>query len=74
MMKKTYILILCSLTGLLLLACSESQEKNSSKAIENPVDTYLDSRVNTMDMAKKSVKKSNKRVDERNKAMEALTK
>ncbi len=73
-MKKHNTLILCSLTSLFLLACGESQDESSAKAIENPVDTYLDSRVSAMDMAKESVKESNKRVDEQNKAMEALIK
>lgn len=57
------------------MACGESQDDSiSPKTIENPVDTYMDSRVSAMDLAKESVKNSNKKVDEQNKAMEALEK
>lgn len=74
-MKKHYIYILIGATSLLLAACGESQDNSSSsKGIENPVDTYMDSRVSAMDLAKESVKNSNKKVDEQNKAMEALVK
>ena len=74
-MKKHYKFILISSTSLLLIACGESQnESSSSKAIENPVNTYMDSRVSAMDLARESVKESNKKVDEQNKAMEDLEK
>ena len=74
-MKAHYKFILISTTSLLLMGCGESQDDSiSSKTIENPVDTYMDSRVSAMDLAKESVKNSNKKVDEQNKAMEALEK
>ena len=62
----------CTTTILFISACGEEPKENSSNGIENPVDTYMDSRVNAMDMAKESVRESNKKVDEQNKAMEAL--
>ena len=74
-MKAHYKFILISTTSLLLMGCGESQDESiSSKTIENLVDTYMDSRVSAMDLAKESVKNSNKKVDEQNKAMEALEK
>lgn len=72
-MNKHTKLILFSITSLLLIACGEDQNGSNAKTIENPVNTYMDSRINAMDMAKESVKKSNKRVNEQNKAMEALS-
>ncbi len=48
---------------------------NIANTIQNPVNTtYLNSRVNARGLAKKSVKESNKRIEEQDKAMEALTK
>ena len=73
-MKKPIIFITCTALILLLSSCGEETTETSSKGIENPVDTYMDSRVNAMDMAKQSVKESNKKTEEQNKAMEALTK
>lgn len=47
---------------------------NIANTLQNPVNTYLNSRVNARDLAKESVKMGNKRMEEQNKAMEALTK
>ena len=47
---------------------------NIANTIQNPVNTYLNSRVDARGLAKKSVKESNKRIEEQDKAMEALTK
>ena len=71
-MKKNIIFIFCTVTVLLLTACGEETKESSSKGIENPVDTYMDSRMDAMDMAKQSVNESNKRMEEQNKAMKAL--
>ncbi len=49
------------------------EAQNIANTIQHPV-SYLNSRVVTRELAKKSVKESNKRMEERNKAMEALTK
>jgi len=75
---KTSIMLLCTaVTVLLLSACGEertenSNTKNANMAMGNPVDTYMDGRVSAMDMAKQSVKESNKKVEEQDKAMKAL--
>jgi hypothetical protein len=45
-----------------------------SNTLQNPVNTYLDSRVDAMGMSRKSLKEGNKRIEEQDKAMEALTK
>lgn len=73
-MKKHTKLLLLSLTSLLFISCGDDKSESQTKSIENPVDTYMDSRVHAMDMAKESVKESNKRAEDQNKAMEALTK
>ena len=73
-MKKPIIFIACISIILLLAACGEETKKSIKKGIETPVDNYIDSRVNAMDLAKQSVKKSNKKVAEQNKAMDAFTK
>jgi len=71
-MKNCIILLFTTVSILLLSACGEETTENSTKGIQNPVDTYMDSRVNAMDMAKQSVKDSNKKVEEQDKAMKAL--
>ena len=71
-MKNSIIIIFCTVTVLLLTACVEETKESSGKGIQNPVDTYMDSRVNAMDMARQSVKKENQRMEEENKAMKAL--
>lgn len=45
-----------------------------SNTLQNPVNTYLDSRVDAMGNSRKSVIEGNKRMEEQDKAMEALTK
>lgn len=45
-----------------------------SNTLQNPVNTYLDSRVDTIGMSRESVNEGNKRMEEQDKAMEALTK
>jgi len=45
-----------------------------SNTLQNPVNTYLDSRVDAMGNSRKSVDTANKRIEEQNRAMEALTK
>ena len=45
-----------------------------SNTLQNPVNTYLDSRVDAMGMSRKSLKEGNKRIEEQDKAMETLTK
>jgi len=47
---------------------------NIANTIQNPVNTYLNSRVDARGLAKKSVNESNRRMEEQDKAMEALTK
>ena len=73
-MKNRYLLILCTLGLLLFAACGETPKEGCPETVKNPVDTYLDNRVDAIDMAKKSLKESNKRVEEQNKAMEAFNK
>lgn len=45
-----------------------------SNTLQNPVNTYLDSRVDAVGNSRKSVNVANKRMEEQDKAMEALTK
>ena len=45
-----------------------------SNTLQNPVNTYLDGRVDIMGKSRKSVIEANKRMEEQNKAMESLTK
>ena len=71
-MKKSSIFILSVASILLLVSCGEETKESVKKGIDTPVDKYMDSRVNAMDMAKQSVKKTNRRIEEENKAMKAL--
>jgi len=52
---------------------SRVEALNIANTIQNP-DTYLNSRVNARESAKKSVQESNKWMEEQDKAIEALTK
>ena len=47
-MKNSSTLVLCTLTLLLLSACGEEEKESNTKTMENPVGTYLDSRVDAM--------------------------
>jgi competence protein ComGC len=74
-MKHSVLTLLFISILLLLTACEEeTQEKQTPSSSINPVDTYMDSRLDALDMAKDSVKQSNIRTEEQNKAMEDLTK
>jgi hypothetical protein len=53
---------------------SQVEALSISNEIQNPVNTYLNSRLDARASSKKSVRESNKHMDEQNKAMEALTK
>ena len=64
-------LVKFSLYGISERRTISSSSKNTKSSL-NPVDTYMDSRVNTIDMAKQSVQESNKKVEEQDKAMKAL--
>ncbi len=73
-MKNLLIFTFTPAIILLLSACGEEGAESSPKGIEKSVDTYLDSRVHVIDMAKQSAKENNKQVEAQNKALEALTK
>ena len=73
-MKNSSTLVLSIFTILLFTGCREDTSGHPTKAVKHPVNSYLDSRVDAMDMAKQSVKESNKRSEERDKAMESLLK
>lgn len=66
----TSFLLLASL----LLACGEDNSTKSTSKIENPIDTYANSRLNALNMAKASAKKSNEAVVQQNKMIEELKK
>ena len=73
-MKKNIIFIFCTVAILFLTSCGEETKKSIKREIETPVDNYMDSRVNAIDLAKQSVKESNKKVAKHNKAMDTFTK
>jgi hypothetical protein len=59
---------------LLLNACGDEVKESHTQTMTNPVDTYLDSRVTAMDLAKESIEESNKRNTKQGEQMEALKK
>ncbi|AKF25770.1 hypothetical protein YH65_10515 [Sulfurovum lithotrophicum] len=64
-----------TLTALFLLtACGNESPERKIETFKNPVDTYMDSRVNAMDDAKAAVAESNRRNKEQEDAMKALVK
>lgn len=71
-MRHSSVLILFISSALLLTACGEESNKNSDETINNPVNTYLDSRVSAMELAKSSVKENNQHVEEQDKNIDAL--
>jgi ABC-type oligopeptide transport system substrate-binding subunit len=74
MMKKLFTLTSILLLSLLLSACGEDNTKETEKKVTPPSDSYLDSRVNALNMAKESAKTSNEAVEKQNEMMEKLTK
>ena len=74
-MKYIYTLLLSVSLLVLTTACEEeTKTPTKSTASVNPVDSYVDSRLNAYDMAKDTVKESNKRVEKQNKILEDLNK
>lgn len=71
-MNKQIKLICCVSALFMFNACGQETKENSHTDMENPVDTYMDSRVNAIDMAKQSAKESNHQTEEQDKAMKAL--
>ena len=67
-MKKIIIFVVVILFGIFLFKTSEKHTQ------ENPVNTYLDNRVDTIELAKKSVNESNNQTEEQNKVIEAVKK
>ena len=58
-MKKMLQLTMILVTLFLLNACSEGNKESKIETFKNPVNTYMDSRVNTMENAKAAVAESN---------------
>ena len=73
-MKNSSTLILYAFTTLLLNSCGDEVKESGTNTMTNPVDTYLDSRVNAMDLAKESIEESNNRNTEQEEQMKALRK
>ncbi len=71
-MRHSNVPILFTSSLLLLTACGEEANSNNVESIKNPVNTYLDSRVSTMDLAKNSVKESNQRTHKLDANIDAL--
>ncbi|BAF73231.1 hypothetical protein [Sulfurovum sp. NBC37-1] len=61
-------------TLFVLTACGDEGKETKTETFKNPVDTYMDSRVNAMDDAKAAVAESNNRNKEQEDAMKALLK
>ena len=73
-MKNSSTLILCACTTLLLSSCGEEAADSNPKTMPNPVGSYLDSRVNAIDLAKNSLEESNKRNTAQEEQIKALNK
>ena len=72
---KTVIQLSMVLTALFALsACSNENKETKTETFQNPVDTYMDSRVNTIENAKAAVAESNKKTKEQEDAIKDLLK
>jgi len=69
-------IFVCTFLLLSLSSCGEqTKEQNSKPSVSiNPVDSYVDSRLNAIDSAKDAVKESNRQAEAQNRAVEALIK
>jgi len=72
-MKKLFTLTSMILLALILTACGEKSTQSTETKVA-PTDSYLDSRVNALNMAKQSTKTSNEAVKKQNEIIEKLTK
>ncbi len=72
--KYPYTLLLVIGALLFLAACGDKAEEKQRETFKDPVDTYIESRVNAIESAKSVVQESNKRTKEQEEAMEALMK
>lgn len=72
---RTIIQLSMGLAALFILsACDSEKKETQTETFKNPVDTYMDSRVNAMENAKTAVEESKKRNKEQEDAMKALLK
>ena len=58
----------------MLSACGDDIQEKPKETFNNPVNTYLDSRVDAMQNAKSVVEETNKRTKAQDEAMKALVK
>jgi len=72
-MKYINIFIL-SIATLLFAACGEEEKVSTSETIQKSESTYLDSRVDAVEAAKKSLQESNLRVKEQDKLIAEVKK
>lgn len=71
-MRHSNVFVLFTSSILFLTACGEETNKNNDGTIANPVNSYLDSRVSAMELAKSSIKESNQRIETQNKNIDTL--
>ena len=58
----------------ILSACGDENKESKTETFQNPVDTYMDSRVDAMENAKAAVAESNKRTKEQEDTIKDLLK
>ena len=73
-MKTVIQLSMAIMVLLILSSCGNEKKESKTETFQNPVDTYMDSRVNAMENAKAAVAESNKRTKEQEDAMQTLIK
>lgn len=55
-------------------ACEETTQKQEKETLTNPVDTYMNSRIDAVQRAKSMVEKNNKRTKAQEEVMKTLVK
>jgi len=73
-LKQPNTLLLAIGALLVLTACGDETEKGPKETFKDPVDTYIESRVDAIESAKSVVQESNKRTKAEEEAMKALMK
>jgi len=74
-MRNIHLFIGVVLPLFLFTGCNkETHETKTIKTFKNPINSYMDSRINAMESAKKAVTKNNQHTKKQNEAIEKLMK
>ncbi len=73
-MKTIFVISLAIISLSLLSGCGEEHQEKKSETFKNPVNSYMDSRLDALQNAKTAVNKNNARTKTQDEAIKSLVK